>query len=189
MSLFPTPPHNQLPGAHCPCAAQGRPEIEKGLMTTIHATPPRKSGRRHLLKNWRLGRTAAENIIPTTTARPKPSARFAEVAGDDGHTSRPIATGSVIDLTVLLKRIPIEAIDARMKRHGDLPERLLEVHRIPSSRKMSSMTPTHPSMIQSDLRTTLRARSAGCLYDNEWGYSNAPSTSCSMWPGRMGAGL
>jgi glyceraldehyde 3-phosphate dehydrogenase len=46
--------------------------IESGLMTTVHATTAsQKNPRRHSKKDWRAGRAAAGNIIPSSTGAAK----------------------------------------------------------------------------------------------------------------------
>lgn len=94
--------------------------IEKGLMTTIHAyTATQLTVDGTSLKNWRLGRAAAQNIIPTTTGAAKAVAEvIPEVKGImTGMAFRvPTVTGSVVDLTVLTKKdSSIEEIDGLMR--------------------------------------------------------------------------
>ena len=50
--------------------------IVEGLMTTVHAgTASQQVVDAFSKKNWRLSRSCFDNIIPTTTGAPRPSAR------------------------------------------------------------------------------------------------------------------
>lgn len=98
--------------------------IEKGLMTTIHAyTATQLTVDGTSQKNWRLGRAAADNIIPTTTGAAKAvSEVIPEVKGImTGMAFRvPTITGSVVDLTVTTKKdTSIEEIDSLMKKASE----------------------------------------------------------------------
>lgn len=84
--------------------------IEEGLMTTVHATTinqltvdgPSKGG-----KDWRAGRSALCNIIPSTTGAAKAVGKvIPELNGKlTGMAFRvPVANASVVDLTVRLKK-------------------------------------------------------------------------------------
>lgn len=81
--------------------------IVEGLMTTTHAytNDQRLADVPH--KDWRRGRAAAENIIPTTTGAAK---SVGEVIPDlkgklDGMASRvPVPDGSIVDLVVELEK-------------------------------------------------------------------------------------
>ncbi len=157
-------------------------EIEKGLMTTIHAyTSSQKVVDGTSLKNWRLGRTAAENIIPTTTGAAKAvGIVLPAVAGKmTGMAFRvPTPTGSVVDLTVLLnKDTSIEEIDALMKKASETYLKgILKYTKDPivstdvihdpySSIYDSSAT------LQNNLKGEKRFFKLVSWYDNEWGYS------------------
>jgi glyceraldehyde 3-phosphate dehydrogenase len=96
--------------------------IENGLMTTVHSTTatqltvdgPSKGG-----KDWRGGRAAAGNIIPSTTGAAKAVGKvIPELNGKlTGISMRvPTLDVSVVDLTVNLKKPATqEQIDAAMK--------------------------------------------------------------------------
>src|SRR5207237_6401211 len=78
--------------------------IEEGLMTTVHAyTATQKTVDGPSRKDWKGGRTAAQNVIPSTTGAAKATALVCpEVKGKlTGVAFRvPVPTVSVVDLTV-----------------------------------------------------------------------------------------
>ncbi len=156
--------------------------IEKGLMTTIHAyTATQKTVDGPSLKNYRLGRAAAINIIPSTTGAAKAVGEvLPEVKGImTGMSFRvPTATGSVVDLTVTTKKdTSIEEIDALLKKAsetylkgylGYTKEQIVSqdiVHDCRSSIYDSAAT------LQNNLPGAKRFFKLVSWYDNEWGYS------------------
>lgn len=82
--------------------------IQDGLMTTVHATTAtQKTVDGASKKNWRIGRAAGQNIIPSTTGAAIAVGRvIPELNGKlTGMALRvPTANVSVVDLTVNLKR-------------------------------------------------------------------------------------
>ena len=157
-------------------------DIEKGLMTTIHAyTASQKVVDGTSLKNWRLGRTAAGNIIPTTTGAAKAvGIVLPAVAGKlTGMAFRvPVQTGSVVDLTVLLNQdTSIEAIDAMMKKASETYLKgILKYTKDP----IVSTDVIHDNYssiydsgatLQNNLKGEKRFFKLVSWYDNEWGYS------------------
>ena len=100
--------------------------IETGLMTTVHSATatqltvdgPSKGG-----KDWRGGRAASGNIIPSTTGAAKAVGKvIPELNGKlTGISMRvPTLDVSVVDLTVNLKKPATqEQIDAAMKKAAD----------------------------------------------------------------------
>ncbi len=82
--------------------------IKEGLMTTVHAsTATQKTVDSPSVKNWRLGRSALNNIIPSTTGAAKAVGKvIPELNGKlTGMAFRvPTADVSVVDLTVNLKK-------------------------------------------------------------------------------------
>ena len=78
--------------------------IVEGLMTTVHAyTATQKTVDGPCIKDWRFGRSAAKNIIPTSTGAAKAVGKvIPELSGKlTGMAMRvPIANVSVVDLTV-----------------------------------------------------------------------------------------
>ena len=153
--------------------------IEAGLMSTIHAvtaTQKTVDGPSH--KDWRGGRGAYQNIIPSSTGAAKAVALVIPALKGKltGMSFRvPVADVSVVDLTVQLKTpTTYEAIKAAMKEasEGDLK---------------GILGYTEDEVVSEDFkgdaRTSIFDAKAGIAlsdtfvkvvswYDNEWGYSN-----------------
>lgn len=94
--------------------------IVEGLMTTVHSyTATQKTVDGPSAKDWRGGRTAAANIIPSSTGAAKAVGKvIPELNGKlTGMSMRvPTQNVSVVDLTVRLeKAAPYEAIKAAIK--------------------------------------------------------------------------
>jgi glyceraldehyde 3-phosphate dehydrogenase len=95
--------------------------IEEGLMTTIHAyTATQKTVDGPSKKDWKGGRSAAINVIPSTTGAAKAVGLVCpEVKGKlTGMSFRvPVPTSSVVDLTVrTVKETSYAEISAAMKK-------------------------------------------------------------------------
>jgi len=153
--------------------------IEEGLMSTIHAvTATQKTVDSPSAKDWRGGRGAYQNIIPSSTGAAKAvTLVIPELKGKlTGMSFRvPVADVSVVDLTVkLVKGATYEEIKAAMKKasEGDLK---------------GILGYTEDDVVSEDFkgdaRTSIFDAKAGISlndnfvkvvswYDNEWGYSN-----------------
>src|SRR3989442_6797424 len=98
--------------------------VEEGLMTTVHSyTATQKTVDGPSTKDWNGGRTAALNLIPSTTGAAKAVALvLPEVKGKlTGMAFRvPTPTVSVVDLTVrTTKETSYQEISAAMKRASE----------------------------------------------------------------------
>jgi glyceraldehyde 3-phosphate dehydrogenase len=153
--------------------------IEEGLMTTVHAvTATQKTVDGPSAKDWRGGRGAYQNIIPSSTGAAKAVGLvLPQLKGKlTGMSLRvPVADVSVVDLTVRLKKgASYEAIKAAMKAasEGELK---------------GILGYTEDEVVSEDFkgdaRTSIFDAKAGIglnenfvkvvsWYDNEWGYSN-----------------
>ena len=153
--------------------------IKEGLMTTVHSTTAtQKTVDGVSAKDWRGGRAAAGNIIPSTTGAAKAVGKvIPELNGKlTGISMRvPTLDVSVVDLTVYLEKPATKAdICAAMKAasEGELK---------------GILGYTEDAVVSSDFlgdaRTSIFDANAGVYltdtfvkvvswYDNEWGYSN-----------------
>lgn len=100
--------------------------IIEGLMTTIHSyTATQKTVDGPSAKDWRGGRTAAQNIIPSSTGAAKAVGKvIPDLNGKlTGMSMRvPTANVSVVDLTVRLEKgATYDEIKAAIKKAADGP--------------------------------------------------------------------
>src|SRR5204863_5362933 len=153
--------------------------IEEGLMTTIHAyTATQKTVDGPSKKDWKGGRSAAINIIPSSTGAAKAVALVCpEVKGKlTGMAFRvPTPTVSCVDLTVRTTRDTSYAeISAAMKKasqtylKGILETTTDEVVSSDFIHSRSSSIYDEGSGIELNKRFFKLVS----WYDNEWGYSN-----------------
>jgi glyceraldehyde 3-phosphate dehydrogenase len=156
--------------------------IETGLMTTIHAyTATQKTVDGPSKKDWRGGRAAAINIIPSSTGAAKALGEvLPETKGKlTGMSFRvPTANVSVVDLTFRTTRdTSIEEIDAAMKKAsetylkgilGYCNEELVSTDFIHDDR---SSIYDSLATVQNNLKGEKRFFKVVSWYDNEWGYS------------------
>ncbi|MFA6859915.1 MAG: type I glyceraldehyde-3-phosphate dehydrogenase [Clostridia bacterium] len=153
--------------------------IEEGLMTTIHSTTatqltvdgPTK-------KDWRGGRAASYNIIPSSTGAAKAVGEvLPHLKGKlTGMSFRvPTLNVSVVDLTV------------KLKKETTYEEIVLAVKKASQGELKGIVGTTNDAVVSSDFigdsRTCIFDENAGIMispkfvklvawYDNEWGYSN-----------------
>jgi len=150
--------------------------IEQGLMNTIHAYTNDQRILDLPHKDLRRARSAAINIIPTTTGAARAVGKvMPEMNGVlDGFAVRvPVATGSMVDLTVTLSReVTVEEINAavRAAAEGDL-KGILRYSEEPLV-STDIIGDPHSSIFDAGL-TMAKGRFAKVCswYDNEWGYS------------------
>jgi glyceraldehyde 3-phosphate dehydrogenase len=152
--------------------------IEEGLMTTIHSyTATQKTVDGPSKKDWKGGRSAAINIIPSTTGAAKAVGLVCpEVKGKlTGMAFRvPTPTVSVVDLTVrTVKETSYEEISAAMQKASETYLKgILEC----TSEEVVSSDFIHckSSSIYdkgSGIGLSSRFFKLVSWYDNEWGYS------------------
>ena len=157
--------------------------IETGLMTTIHSyTATQKTVDGPSKKDWRGGRAAAINIIPSTTGAAKAVGEvLPSLKGKlTGMSFRiPTPDVSVVDLTFRATRdTSIEEIDALLKKAADsylkgylgyANEEVVSTDFIHDSR---SSIYDSLATLQNNLKGEKRFFKIVSWYDNEWGYSN-----------------
>ena len=152
--------------------------VEEGLMTTIHSyTATQKTVDGPSKKDWKGGRTAAQNLIPSTTDAAKAVGLvLPEVKGKlTGMAFRvPTPTVSVVDLTVrTVKETSYAEISAAMKKASETYLRgYLEYteDEVVSSDFIHSKA---SSIFDQGAGIELNKRFFKLVswYDNEWGYS------------------
>jgi glyceraldehyde 3-phosphate dehydrogenase len=152
--------------------------IDHGLMTTIHAYTADQ--RLHDLphKDLRRARAAALNLIPASTGAAKAiGIVIPELQGKlHGFAVRaPVPTGSVVDLTVEMKReTSVDEVNAALKAAADGPlSGILEYTEDPIVSSDIVKNP-HSSILDSELTAVMQGTMVKVVawYDNEWGYSN-----------------
>lgn len=157
--------------------------VESGLMTTIHSyTATQKTVDGPSKKDWRGGRAAAINIIPSTTGAAKAVGEvLPAVKGKlTGMSFRiPTPDVSVVDLTFRAgKDTSIEEIDALLKKAS---ESYLKGYLGYTKDEVVSTDFIHDShssiydslaTLQNNLKGEKRFFKVVSWYDNEWGYSN-----------------
>lgn len=153
--------------------------IESGLMTTVHAaTASQKIVDGPSMKDWRGGRAAFSNIIPSSTGAAKAVGKV--ITSLDGKLTGmafrvPTVDVSVVDLTVNLgKETSYEEICSIMKKASE-------------NELKGVLGYTDEAVVSTDFigdsRTSIFDAGAGIMlnnkfvklvswYDNEWGYSS-----------------
>ncbi len=153
--------------------------IVEGLMTTVHATTAtQKTVDGPSLKDWRGGRGAGQNIIPSSTGAAKAVGKVIPAMNGKltGMAFRvPTPDVSVVDLTCRLEKpASYDEIKAAMKAASEGPLKGILGY-------------TEDAVVSNDFlgdaRTSIFDANAGIAlndnfvkvvswYDNEWGYSN-----------------
>jgi len=157
--------------------------VEKGLMTTIHSyTATQKTVDGPSKKDWRGGRAAAINIIPSTTGAAKAVGEvLPETKGKlTGMAFRvPTPTVSVVDLTFTAERdTSIEEIDGYMLKasKGYLKGVLgyCDEEAVSTDFVHDARASIYDSLAtkENNLPGEKRFFKIVSWYDNEWGYSN-----------------
>lgn len=152
--------------------------IEHGLMTTVHAYTNDQRILDLVHKDPRRARSAAMNIIPTTTGAARAVGKvIPELKGRlDGFAVRvPVPDGSMVDLTAVLRRdATVESVNAAVREAAAGPMKgILEYTEDPV---VSSDVVGNPasSLFDASLTMVMAGRTVKVVawYDNEWGYSN-----------------
>jgi glyceraldehyde 3-phosphate dehydrogenase len=153
--------------------------LEEGLMTTIHSyTATQKTVDGPSKKDWKGGRSAAINIIPSSTGAAKATALvLPEVKGKlTGMSFRvPTPTVSVVDLTFkTTKETSLKEINAALKKASETY--LKGILGYTSEEVVSSDFIHDPLSSIYDAGASIELNSKFfklvSWYDNEWGYSN-----------------
>jgi len=154
--------------------------IVQGLMSTVHAvTATQKTVDGPSKKDWRGGRAACYNIIPSSTGAAKAVGKVFPVLDKKltGMSFRvPTADVSVVDLTVILEK---------GAKYDDIKKTVKEASESPEYKGILGYTDHEvvSSDFIGDSRSSIFDANAGIAltdkfvklvswYDNEWGYSN-----------------
>ncbi len=153
--------------------------IDEGLMTTVHSyTATQKTVDGPSKKDWKGGRSAAINIIPSTTGAAKAvGLAIPEVAGKlTGMSFRvPTPTVSVVDLTVkTVKETSYAEISAAMKNASETYLKGVLAYTTDEVVSSDFIHDTHSSIFDAGSGIELNSKFFKLIswYDNEWGYSN-----------------
>ncbi|MBI3110066.1 MAG: type I glyceraldehyde-3-phosphate dehydrogenase [Ignavibacteriales bacterium] len=170
--------------------------IETGLMTTIHSyTATQKTVDGPSKKDWRGGRAAAINIIPSSTGAAKAVGEVLPATKGKltGMSFRvPTADVSVVDLTFRATRdTSMEEIDGLLKKAsetylkgilGYAHEEVVSTDFIHDDR--SSIYDSLATM-QNNLKGEKRFFKVVSWYDNEWGYSCRTVDLCNLMASKL----
>ncbi len=153
--------------------------IEKSMLTTIHSYTASQRLQDAPAKDLREGRSAAENIVPTTTgaaiavtkALPQLKDKF------DGLSVRvPTPVVSLSDVTALLKRnVTVDEINQAFRRaaNENFYQGILGVSDEPLVSR-DYIGNSHSGIVDLPLTKVVDGNLVKVMvwYDNEWGYSN-----------------
>ena len=153
--------------------------IEEGLMTTVHSyTATQKTVDGPSKKDWKGGRSAAINIIPSTTGAAKAVGLVCpEVKGKlTGISFRvPTPTVSAVDLTVkTVKETSYKEICEAMKRASETYLKGVLAYTGDEVVSSDFIHDKHSSIFDAGSGLELNSKFFKLIswYDNEWGYSN-----------------
>ncbi|MEG1525367.1 MAG: type I glyceraldehyde-3-phosphate dehydrogenase [Clostridia bacterium] len=153
--------------------------IIEGLMTTVHSiTATQKTVDGPSKKDWRGGRAAAHNIIPSSTGAAKAVGKVIPALNGKltGMSLRvPTPDVSVVDLTCRLEKgASYDEIKAAMKAASESPE-WKGIIGYTEDKVVSSdfYTDSRTSIFDADAGISLNDHFVKLVawYDNEWGYS------------------
>ncbi|MDD6221035.1 MAG: type I glyceraldehyde-3-phosphate dehydrogenase [Clostridia bacterium] len=153
--------------------------VEEALMTTVHSTTnTQKTVDAQSLKDWRGGRAASTNIIPSSTGAAKACALVI-----------PELKGKITGMAFRVPTIDVSAVDltVRTKNSTSLKEINESIKKAAENELKGIMGYTEDAVVSSDFysdsRTSVYDATASielnsnffkliAWYDNEWGYSN-----------------
>ena len=153
--------------------------IRHGHMTTVHAY----TGDQQLLdgphKDYRRARSAAANLVPTSTGAAKAIGLVVPALAGKLHgfaVRVPVLTGSLVDLTVEVERpTTADEVNAAFAERADTEELDGILHYSEEPLVSSDIVKSTYSAIFDALLTTVTDGTqvkVVAWYDNEWGYSN-----------------
>lgn len=153
--------------------------IQKAALTTIHSYTDDQNLQDNSHKDLRRARSAALNIVPTSTGAATAAAKVLPQLQDkfDGLAVRvPTPTGSLSDLTFLLKRpTTVEEVNAALTKASQDP-RWQGILAVTSEELVSSdiVGRSESAIVDLSLTQVIDGDLVKVIawYDNEWGYAN-----------------
>jgi len=152
--------------------------IIEGLMTTIHSyTATQKTVDGPSAKDWRGGRTAAQNIIPSSTGAAKAVGKVIPALNGKltGMSMRvPTSNVSVVDLTVRIEKgASYDTIKKAIKKAADGPLKGILAYTEDEVVSTDLIGDAHSSIFDAKAGISLNDNFVKLVawYDNEWGYS------------------
>ena len=153
--------------------------IRHGHMTTVHAY----TGDQQLLdgphKDYRRARSAAANLVPTSTGAAKAIGLVVPALAGKLHgfaVRVPVLTGSLVDLTVEVERpTTADEVNAAFAERADTEELAGILHYSEEPLVSSDIVKsTYSAIFDAPLTTVTDGTQLKVVawYDNEWGYSN-----------------
>ncbi|MBN2325301.1 MAG: type I glyceraldehyde-3-phosphate dehydrogenase [Spirochaetes bacterium] len=152
--------------------------VKRGLMTTVHAYTNDQRILDFAHSDLRRARTAAANIIPTTTGAAKAIGKvIPQLNGKlDGMAMRvPVQVGSIVDLIVEVDQdVSKEMVNDAMKKAAEGPMKGYLQYCTDPIVSSDVIGNPHSSIFDSLLTMVIDKRMVKVVswYDNEWGYSN-----------------
>ncbi len=153
--------------------------IVEGLMTTVHATTnTQKTVDAPSAKDWRGGRAAGANIIPSSTGAAKAVGKvLPEMKGKlTGMSFRvPTVDVSVVDLTCRLEKpATYDEIKAAMKKASETELKGVLGYTEDAVVSSDFLSDPRTSIFDAEAGISLNPNFVKVVswYDNEWGYSN-----------------
>lgn len=151
--------------------------IETGFMTTIHAYTQDQNLQDAPHKDMRRARSAAQNVVPTSTGAAKSiGIVIPELEGKlDGSSVRvPVITGSMVELTInTSKEVTVDNVNKAVQQAS---EKINNVLAYTEDAIVSSDIIQHPasSIFDAKLTKVIQGKLVKVVswYDNEWGFSN-----------------
>ena len=153
--------------------------IVDGLMTTVHSTTAtQKTVDGPAMKDWRGGRAAAGNIIPSSTGAAKAVGKVI-----------PCLNGKLTGMSMRVPTLDVSVVDltARLKQPASYHDVCVAMENAAQNSMKGIITCTNDQVVSSDLtgfsETCIFDETAGIMldnnfvkliawYDNEWGYTN-----------------
>ncbi|KAL7950695.1 glyceraldehyde-3-phosphate dehydrogenase 1 [Trichoderma barbatum] len=152
--------------------------IVEGLMTAIHAyTASQKTVDGPSSKDWRGGRAAAQNMIPSSTGAAKAVGKvIPELAGKvTGMSVRvPTVNVSLVDFTVrFAKDVTYDEVKAAIKEAAEGPLKGILAYTEDDIVSTDILTDSHSSTFDAKAGISLNKNFVKVMswYDNEYGYS------------------